>query len=174
MEFVQNKPMYLIIQDTEFNQKYHNYKLGDICDCSKQHNAKYVSYKKAKHKWFRTPKEKRIVFMESLHEKVRRSINPDLPSRLESIILYDNAQDCLDLAKKWKTNSGIVPLGFFKVNCTGKLHACATTPDEKKPKELTKQAHLAGITRFWQGDKNAKVKEYFFQGQAQIIECLEF
>lgn len=172
MEFVKDKEMYLIVQDTEFNRKYHNYKLNDMCDCSKQHNSKYASYKKAKRKIFKTPREKKLVFMESLHEKVRKSINPELPSRLESIILYDNIEDCLDLAKKWKKKSGISPLGLYKVKCNGKLHACAATPDEKKPAELTKEAHIQGITRFWQGDKTAKVHEYFFQGNAQIIEIL--
>ena len=172
MEFVKDKEMYLIVQDTEFNRKYHNYQLNDICDSSKKHNAKYASYKKAKRKIFKTPREKKLVFMESLHEKVRKSINSELPSRLESIILYDNIENCLTLAKKWKENSGISSLGLFKVNCNGKLHACATTPDEMKPACLTKEAHIQGITRFWQGYKTAKVQEYFFQGNAQIIEIL--
>lgn len=172
MEFVKDKIMYLIIQDAEINRKYHNYKLGDICDYSKKHNQKYISYKKAKRKIFKTPKEKKIVFFESLHEKVRKKINPQLPSRLSSIILYDNIQDCYSLAEKWKNNAGISPLGLFKVKCEGKLHACATTPDEQKPKELTKEAHIKGITRFWQGDKEAKVQEYFFQGNAEVIEII--
>ena len=50
MEFVKDKEMYMIVQDTEFNRKYHNYRLNDMCDCSKQHNSKYASYKKAKRK----------------------------------------------------------------------------------------------------------------------------
>ena len=173
MEFVKDKEMYFMVQDTPFNREYHNYKLGDICDCSKKHNAKYVNYKKAKHKLFKTPKEKRTVFMESLHEKVRKSINPELPSRLSSIILYDNLEDCYELAKKWDKNAGRTPLGLFKVKCEGKLHACATTPDEQKSNELKKEAHIAEITRFWQGDKTAKTQEYFFQGKAEIIEILK-
>ena len=173
MEFVKGKEMYLIVQDTEFNRKYHNYKLGDVCDCDKRHNQKYVNYRKAKRKLFKTQREKKLVFMESLHEEVRKSVNPELPSRLSSIILYDNKEDCLELAKRWSQNTGIVPLGLFKVECDGKLHACATTPDEQKPKELTKVAHIDGLTRFWVGDKNAEEHEYFFQGKAQIIEVLE-
>ena len=172
MEFVKDKKMYYMVQDTPFNREYHNYKIGDICDCSKEHNAKYVSYKKAKRKIFKTPREKKMVFMERLPEKVRKSIHPDLPSRLSSIILYDNVVDCYELAKKWKNNAGFEPLGLFKVKCEGKLHACATTPDEKKPAELTKEAHIAGITRFWKGDSTAKTQEYFFQGKAEIIEVL--
>ena len=60
------------------------------------------------------------------------------------------------------------------MKCEGKLHACATTPDEKKPAELTKEAHIAGITRFWKGDSTAKTQEYeyFFQGKAEIVEVL--
>lgn len=173
MEFVKDKEMFLIIQDTPFNRQYHNYKLGDFCDCSRQHNAKYVKLKKAKRKLFKTPKEKRIVFMETLHEKVRKSINPELPSRLCSIILYETKEDCFELAKKWQKNAGITPLGLFKVKCEGKLHACATTPDEQKPNELKKEAHIAGITRFWQGDATAKTQEYFFQGKAEIIEIIK-
>lgn len=174
MEFVKGKEMYFIVQDTEFNRKYHNYNLGDFCDCSKAHNAKFESFKNAKRKIFKTPREKKLVFMETLHERVRKSINPELPSRLESIVLYDNLNDCLNLAQKWNKNSGKRPLGLFKVKCDGKLHACATTPDDKKPTELTKEAHISGITRFWQGDPSAEVKEYFFQGNAQIIEVLNF
>jgi len=173
MEFVKDKEMYLMVQDTPFNRKYHNYKLGDVCDCSKKHNAKYVNYKKAKRKIFKTHRDKSVVFFEGLHEEVRKSINPDLPSRLSSIILYDNTDDCIELAKKWKKNAGIEPLGLFKVRCEGKLHACATTPDENKPTELTKEGHIAGITRFWQGDKTAKTQEYFFQGIAKIIEIIK-
>ena len=67
-----------------------------------------------------------------------------------------------------------MPLGLFKVNCVGILHACATTPDEQKSNQLNKQAHIAGITRFWQGDNSAKTKEYFFRGKAQIIQVLNF
>jgi len=173
MEFVKDKEMYFMVQDTPFNRKYHNYKIGDVCDCIKEHNERYVSYKKAKRKWFKTPKEQKIVFMEGLHEKVRKSINPELPSRLSSIILYDNIEDCLKLAKKWQKNAGLSPLGLFKVKCEGKLHACTTTPDEKKPAELTKQAHIEGITRFWKGDSTADTQEYFFQGRAEIIEILD-
>ena len=174
MEFVYGKEMYLIVQDTEFNRKYHNYKVGDLCDCSKKHNAKYVKFKQAKRKLFKSPREKKLVFMESLHEKVRKSIDPNLPSRLESIILYDNIEDCLNLAKRWKKNAGISPLGLFKVCCEGKLHACATTLDEKKPAELSEEAHIQGITRFWRGDETAEEQEYFFQGKAKIIEVLSF
>ena len=104
MEFVKDKEMYLIVQDTPFNRKYHNYKLGDICDQTKKHNAKYVSYKNAKYKLFKSPKEKKLVFMENLHEKVRKLINKELPSRLNSTILYDNLEACYQLAKKWKQN----------------------------------------------------------------------
>ena len=138
----------------------------------KKHNAKYISYKKAKRKIFKTPREKKMVFMESLHERVRKSINPELPSRLSSIILYDNLTDCYELVKSWKNNAGLSLLGLFKVSCEGKLHACTTTPDEQKPTQLTKEAHLAGITRFWQGDKTAEIQEYFFQGKATIIQIL--
>ena len=74
--------------------------------------------------------------------------------------------------KKWNKNAGRTPLGLFKVKCEGKLHACATTPDEQKSNELKKEAHIAGITRFWQGDKTAKTQEYFFQGTAEIVENL--
>lgn len=172
MEVVKEKEMFYIVQDTPFNRKYHNYSVGDFCDCLKKHNAKFVSFKKAKRKLFKTPKEKRLVFMEHLHEKVRKSINPKLPSRLSSIILYDNIQDCINLSKKWKQNANLEVLGLFKVRCDGVLHACATTPDEQKSKKLIKQDHIAGITRFWQGDEFAEVKEYFFKGNAEIIEKL--
>ena len=111
--------------------------------------------------------------MEELHEKVRKSINSDLPSRFSSIILYDNIDDCYELAKKWKKNAGVEPLGLFKVKCEGKLHACATTPDDKKTTELSKEVHIAGITRFWVGDVTAKTQEYFFQGRAEIIDILK-
>lgn len=165
--------MYYVVQDTEFNRKYHNYKVGDFCDCSKKHNAKYVSYKKAKRKIFKTPREKKIVFMESLHEKVRKSINKQFPSRMQSIILYDNIEDCHKLIQKWNKNVGVGALGLFRVKCDGKLHACATTPDGKKPVELTTKAHIEGITRFWKGDETAETKEYFFCGKAEIIEKIE-
>ena len=173
MEFVKDKELYLIIQDTPFNRQYHDYKLGNFCDCLQEHNAKYVSFKKAKRKFFKTPKEKRIVFMESLHEKIRKKVNPDLPSRLSSIILYDNIDDCYELAKKWNKNAGVAPLGLYKVKCEGKLHACATTPDENKSNKLKKEDHIAGITRFWKGDITAKTQEYFFEGKAQIIEVIK-
>lgn len=174
MEFVKDKVMYLIIQDTPFNRIYHNYKKGDICDCVKEHNPKYVNYKKAKRKIIKTPREKRIVFMESLHERVRKSINPELPSRLSSIILYKTAEDCYKLAKKWEKNTGCKPLVFAKVKCEGKLHACATTPDEQKSDKLIKDDHVAGITRFWMGDENAETQECFFQGKAEVVEILDF
>lgn len=170
MEFVKDKEMYLLVQDTSFNRKYHNYKIGDICDCSKEHNAKNHAYKIAKRKVFKSPREKKIVFLEGLHEKIRKSINPDLPSRLSSIILYDNIDDCLELAAKWKKNAGLKPLGLFKVKCEGKLHACATTPDEEKSTELKKENHIAGIAKFWKGDSTAKTQEYLFQGKAQVIK----
>ena len=172
MEFVKDKEMYFMVQDTPFNRKYHNYKLGDFCDCSNKHNAKYVSYKKARLKLFKTQREKKIIFMEFLHEQVRKSIDKKLPSRLSSIILYDNLEDCYNLAKKWKNNANIVPLGLFKVKCEGKLHACATTPDKKKPASLSKKDHLEGLIRYWKGDKEAETQEYLFQGKAEIIEIL--
>ena len=172
MEYVKDKEMYLIVQDTPFNRQYHNYKLGDFCDCEKEHNSKYVNFKNAKRKLFKTPGEKRTVFMESLHEKVRKSINSELPSRLESIILYDNIESCRQLAEKWKRKAGKLALGFFKVRCEGKLHGCAVTPDEQKATKLKKKDHIAGITRFWKGDQRAETQEYFFQGKAQVIEIL--
>ena len=172
MENVKDKQMYLIIKDTPLNRKYHNYKLGDICDDSKKHNEKYVNFKKSKIKIFKTKGEKKTVFMEKLHEKVRKKINPLLPSRLNSIILYGNINDCIELSLKWEKNSNTKVLGFYKVKCDGILHACATTPDEKKPKNLTEKAHIDGITRFWKGDKTAKTQEYFFKGKAEIIEIL--
>ena len=97
----------------------------------------------------------------------------ELPSRMSSIILYDNLEDCYELVRKWKKNARFEPLGLFKVKCEGKLHACATTPDEEKPTELSKVAHIEGITRFWKGDSKAKTQEYFFQGKAEIIEIIE-
>lgn len=60
------------------------------------------------------------------------------------------------------------------MKCEGKLHACATTPDEKKPTKLSKEVHIAGITRFWKGDSTAKTQENFFQGRAEIIEVLDW
>ena len=173
MEFVKDKIMFYMVQDTSFNRQYHNYKLGDFCDCSKQHNEKYVGYKQAKRKLFKTKREKKRVFMESLHEKVRKSINPEFPSRLSSIILYDNLDDCIHLSKKWEKYTGNGVLGLFKVRCEGKLHACAVTPDEERPPEMTKKAQIVGIERFWKGDPNAKTQEYFFQGKAEIIEVLD-
>lgn len=172
MEIVKDKEMFFMVQDTPFNRKYHNYKVGDLCDCLKKHNEKYVNYKKAKRKFLKSKREKKIVFMEGLHEKIRKSINKQLPSRLSSIILYDNAKDCFNLSEKWMNNAQLKPLGIFKVKCDGKLHACAVTPDEAKPKELTKKAHVDGITRFWRGDPFAEKYEYFFQGKAEIVEIV--
>lgn len=174
MEQVENREMYLIVQANDINKKFHNYKLHDVCDYTKKHNEKYISLCKAKRKILKSTRDKKRIFMETLHEKVRKSINPELPSRLESIILYDNIEDCLQLAKKWEKNTGNPPLGLYKVRCSGLLHACATTPDELRPSEFTKDAIIPLLKRFWQGDEKAVVKEYFFKGTAEIVEVLDY
>ncbi len=170
MEYVKDKKMYYIVQDTPFNRKYNNYNIGDVFVVNSKHNSKKYAYRKALLSFHKTERQKRILFIERLHEKIRKSIDKNLPSRQSSIVVFENLQQCEGLVKKW-ARFNIKPLHIYEVELTGKLHKCSCTLDDEK-ENISKQKHIEGITAYWKGEKDTGLFEWLFQGQAKIVKIL--
>ncbi len=168
MEIVENKKMFYMVQDTPFNRKYNDYKVGDVFVANSKHNPKKHAYRKAFFSLHKTERQKRIMFIEDLHEKVRKSIDKNLPSRQASIVVFENLEQCEALAKKW-ARFNISPLHIFEVELTGKLHKCSCTPDDEK-ENLSEQQHTEGITTYWKGEKDTGLSEYLFQGKVKVTK----
>ena len=168
MEFVENRKMFYIVQDTPFNRKYNNYNEGDVFVANSKHNPKKIAYRKAFFSLHKTKRQKRILLIEGLHEKIRKSIDKNLPSRQSSIVVFESLEQCEALAKKW-ARFDIKPLHIYQVELTGKLHKCSCTPDEEKD-NISKQQHVEGITTYWKGEKDTGLFEWLFQGQVKIVK----
>lgn len=168
MEIVENRKMFYMVQDTPFNRKYNNYDVGETFVANSKHNPKKCAFRKALFSMHRTDRQRKILFIERLHEKIRKNIDKDLPSRQASIVVFENLGQCEALAKKW-ARFDIKPLHIFEVELTGKLHKCSCTPDDKK-ENLSKEQHIEGITTYWKGEKNTGLFEWLFQGKVKIIK----
>ena len=168
MEIVENRTMFYMVQDTPFNRKFNNYAVGDTFVASSKHNPKKRAYRKALFCLYKTDRQRKILFIERLHEKIRKSIDKNLPSRQASIVVFENLEQCEALAKKW-ARFDIKPLHIFEVELTGKLHKCSCTPDGKKT-NVSKQQHIEGITTYWKGEKYTGLFEWLFQGKVKIIK----
>ena len=167
MENVKDRKMFYMMQDTPFNRKYNNYSVGDVFIANSKHNPKKRAYRKALFSLHKTARQKKILFIERLHEKIRKSIDKNLPSRQASIVVFENLQQCEALVNKW-ARFDIKPLHILEVELTGKLHKCSCTPDEKK-ENVTKDQHIKGITTYWKGEEDTGLFEWLFQGQVRVI-----
>lgn len=171
MEIVENRKMFYKVQDTPFNKKYNNYSVGDVFIANSKHNPKKSAYRKALFSLHRTDRQRKILFIERLHEKIRKSIDKNLPSRQASIVVFENLEQCQALAKKW-ARFDIKPLHIYAVELTGKLHKCSCTPDDKKT-NVSKQQHIDGITTYWKGEKDTGLVEWLFQGKVKIVKEID-
>ncbi len=170
MEIVENRKMYYIVQDTSFDRKYNNYDEGEIFEAGKRHNSKRFAYRKAFFSINKTKRQKKILKIEKLHEKIRKNINKDLPSRQASIVVFESLDECLALSKKW-ARFNIKPLKIYEVELYGKLHKCSCTPDEKK-ENVSIEKHIEGITTYWKGEADTGLYEWLFQGRARVKKII--
>ncbi len=170
MEIVERRKMFYIVQDTPHNRKYHNYNEGDVFEAGKKHNSKRFAYRKAFFSLHKTARQKKILQMEKLHEKIRKSINKDLPSRQSSIVVFENLNECLALSKKW-ARFNIRPLKIYEVELSGKIHKCSCTPDEEK-ENVSRAKHVDGIKLYWKGDADTGLYEWLFEGKAKVIKIV--
>ncbi len=166
-EIVENKKMFYMVQDTPFNRKHNNFHVGDVFVTSAKANQKRFEYKKALFSLHKTKRQKKILFIEKLHEKIRKSINKNLPSRQKSIVVFETLQQCQALSQKW-ARFNIKPLFIYEVQLSGKLHKCSCTPDDAK-ENVSKQQHIDGITTYWKGEKDTGLFEWLFQGKVTIL-----
>lgn len=171
MEIVENRKMLYMMQNTPLNQKYHNYEVGDTFKTSARHNPKRISFIKAHFKLKKSAQDKKILFRESLHEKIRKSIDKNLPSRQSAIVVFENMDQCKALAKKW-ARFNIKPLKIYEVALTGKLHKCSCVSDEIKDK-YSKEEHVKGITTYWEGKEQTGLYEWLFEGNVKVEKIVE-
>lgn len=170
MEIVEKRKMFYIVQDTPFDRKYHNYKEGDIFEAGKKHNSKRHAYHQALFSLHKSKRQKKILQIEKLHEKIRKGIDKELPSRQSSIVVFENLDECLALSKKW-ARFNINPLKIYEVELFGKLHKCSCTPDEKK-ENVSNSQHILGITAYWKGEEKTGLYEWLFQGKAKVTKIV--
>ena len=163
--------MYYIVQDTQDERKYHNFNEGDVFDADKKHNPKRLAYRRALLSMHKTKRQKKILEIEKLHEKIRKSIDKELPSRQASIVVFENVDQCIALAKKW-ARFNIKPLKIYEVELSGKLHKCSCTPDDKK-ENVSKEQHIQGITTYWKGETDTGLSEWLFQGKAKVTKIVD-